>query len=110
MKAHAPHEPVIPPCAKRVICVVGADGIGKPVHEVCHRPEIFARLSGLELDETVTTADVAHVLQAEALHDDVLINKVHTVEQWQAAQTLAGLLGCPVYAGSLWDGELRCLR
>ncbi len=31
LKAHAAHEPVIPENSRRVICVVGASGFGKPV-------------------------------------------------------------------------------
>ena len=41
LKAHAPHEPVIPPEAKRVLCVVGARGFGRPIREAVHRPEMF---------------------------------------------------------------------
>ncbi len=50
LKAHAAHEPVIPDVAGRVILVVGADGFGKPVREVCHRPEIWTRLAGVSLE------------------------------------------------------------
>ena len=38
LKAHASHEPVIPACAGQTVCVVGADGFGRPIAEVCHRP------------------------------------------------------------------------
>ena len=31
LKAHAPHEPVIPPEAGRVIRVTGASGVGRPI-------------------------------------------------------------------------------
>ncbi|WP_161566630.1 selenium cofactor biosynthesis protein YqeC [Senegalimassilia faecalis] len=30
LKAHAEHEPVIPACAGRTVCVVGVDGLGAP--------------------------------------------------------------------------------
>ncbi len=50
LKAHAAHEPVIPDVAGRVILVVGADGFGKPIREVCHRPEIWTRLAGVSLE------------------------------------------------------------
>lgn len=39
LKAHAPHEPVIPPEANRVLCVVGASGFGRSIAQVAHRPE-----------------------------------------------------------------------
>ena len=37
LKIHAAHEPVIPENAQRVVLVVGADGFGKPLSQVCHR-------------------------------------------------------------------------
>ena len=46
LKAHAAHEPVIPENSRRVICVVGASGFGKPVRETVHRWERFCGLTG----------------------------------------------------------------
>jgi probable selenium-dependent hydroxylase accessory protein YqeC len=46
LKAHAPHEPVIPPEAGRTICVVGLAGLGRPIAEAAHRPERYAVLAG----------------------------------------------------------------
>ena len=39
LKAHAPHEPVIPKEAGCVLCVVGAHGFDRPIREAVHRPE-----------------------------------------------------------------------
>ena len=94
LKAHAEHEPVIPACAGRTVCVVGADGLGAPV----------------SVDDAVTPEAVAAVLCSEALHDVVLINKVETAADWQAARRIAALCDTPVVAGSLWRDDLRCLR
>lgn len=44
LKAHAGHEPVIPPGSQKSILLVGASGIGKPLDEVCHRPERYREL------------------------------------------------------------------
>ena len=33
LKAHAPHEPVIPPEANTVLVLIGVDGLGKPIRE-----------------------------------------------------------------------------
>lgn len=65
-KAHAPHEPVIPPNACRTVYVVGADGFGHPIRQVCHRPERYAALCGAAEDDIVTPALEAAVLHAEA--------------------------------------------
>ena len=110
LKAHAEHEPVIPACAGRRVCVVGVDGIGVPISQTCHRPQRFAQLADVSVDDTVTPEVVAAVLRAEALHDVVLINKVETVADWQAARRIAALCETPVVAGSLWRDDLRCLR
>ena len=65
LKAHAEHEPVIPACAGRTVCVVGVDGLGAPVSQTCHRPQIFAQLAGVSVDDAVTPEAVAAVLCAE---------------------------------------------
>lgn len=110
LKAHAEHEPVIPACAGRTVCVVGVDGLGVPVSQTCHRPQRFAQLAGVSVDDAVTPEAVAAVLCVEGLHDVVLINKVETAADWRAAQRIAALCETPVVAGSLWRDDLRCLR
>lgn len=50
LKAHAGHEPVIPPGSQKSILLVGASGIGKPLDAVCHRPERYREiLTALDL-------------------------------------------------------------
>ncbi len=110
LKAHAPHEPVIPSCAHNVVCVVGIDGVGKPLSQACHRPERFAELANASLADAVTPGMVAAVFEAEGLHRRVYVNKVETVSDWRNAEELAQHSSTPVVAGSLWKGEFRCLR
>ena len=110
LKAHAEHEPVIPACANRVVYVVGIDGVGAPISQTCHRPELYAQLASASVDETVTPEMVATVLESESLHDVVLINKVETESDWQKAENIAALVKTPVIAGSLWRNEFRCLH
>ena len=109
MKAHAPHEPVIPANAAQTILVVGADGFGKPIRETCHRPERFAALAEAAPDAPVTPALLARMLRAEGFGDRVYINKVESPADAEHAAALAKLLPCPVAAGSLWRGEYACL-
>lgn len=106
LKTHAPHEPVIPPEADQVICVVGASGLNHPAVEKVHRPERFIALSG---SETATPETVAAVLKKEALHTRVLINQADSPERIDAAGKLARLLNCPVVVASLQKGELLCV-
>ena len=108
MKAHAPHEPVIPPNARRTVYVVGADGFGRPIRQVCHRPERYAALCGAAEDDVVTPALEAAVLHAEDYDTGwVFINKVETPEDWRNAEALAALLPGRVLAGSLWERVYR---
>ena len=66
LKAHAAHEPVIPDCTGIVIQVVGCSGFGKPISEVCHRPERFAELAGCSINETAEPQLAAKVIEAGA--------------------------------------------
>ena len=110
LKAHAAHEPVIPECAGRVICVVGVDGVGKRISETCHRFECYARLAGAREDDKVTPRMIARVLNAECLHDVLLVNKVEDEVGWRAAREISQLAAGQVIAGSLRRNEFRCLR
>ena len=110
LKAHAEHEPVIPECAKRTVCVVGIDGVGRPISQACHRAERFARLAGASTADATTPEMVARVLEAESLHDTIFINKVESDNDWRIAERIAALCTTPVVAGNLWRKEFRCLR
>lgn len=105
LKAHAPHEPVIPPEANQVICVVGASGFGQPIPQAAHRPERYAALAGVHETAEATPRTEAAVLWAENLHTRIYVNQAETPETRAAAEALAALLACPVLAGSLQRGE-----
>ena len=104
-KAHAPHEPVIPVEASQVICVVGVSGFGRPVSEAAHRPELYAHLAGVSVEDTVTPKTEAAVLRAESLHREIYVNQVEAPQELAASKALAALLNCPVLAGSLHRRE-----
>ncbi len=64
LKAPAEHEPPIPDFVDTVIYVVGLSGLGQPLDaEHVHRPERFARLSGLAIGDAVTPEAIAKVLR-----------------------------------------------
>ena len=109
LKAHAPHEPVIPAEAARTILVVGASGFGRPIREAAHRPERYAALAGCDIETAVTPEIAARVLRAEGLGDLVLVNQAETPEAREMARKLAENLTLPVYAGSLQRGEIECV-
>lgn len=104
LKAHAPHEPVIPAEAAQTICVVGASGFGKPIREVAHRPKRYAELAGAAETDLVTPEVAAAVLMAEKLHHRVLVNQAELAVS--EAKELVELLDCPAVAGSLKLGKI----
>lgn len=103
IKAHASHEPPIPPNANNRILVVGVSGLNRPVGEAAHRAEHFRALSGSEL---ASPEAVAAVIRAEALCDRVVLNQAETNPD--AARQLAALLPYPVLLTTLNKGELLC--
>lgn len=106
LKAHAPHEPVIPPQTAAVITVVGALGLDRPIDEVVHRPARFAALSGET--QTATPEAVAAALIAEGLSERVLINQADSPERLAAARRLKALLPYPTLIAALKKGEILC--
>lgn len=108
LKAHAPHEPEIPPQSNQTILVLGAEGLGRTVAQAAHRPALYARLAGAEEGSVVTPALAARMLRAEGLHDRVFVNQADDWERWaDAVRALAAELDCPVAAGSLRRGVWR---
>lgn len=110
MKAHAPHEPVVPARANQTVLVVGASGFGRPIVQAAHRPERYAELAGASLDAPVSPETEAAVLGAEGLHDRIYINQADTPERLSAAEDLQKLLSCPVAVGALEQegGHVLC--
>ena len=109
-KAHAAHEPVIPAPARQVILVLGADAFGRPIREVCHRPELYAALAEASEEAPLSPALAARVLRKEGYGNIVYVNKCETATAWENAEALARLLPLPVVAGSLRAGSFRRFR
>ena len=108
LKAHAAHEPVIPAEANQTILVIGASGLGKPVCEAVHRPELFCAALGISPEDTAAPEREAAFVEREALHDRVLINQADTEQTKAQARRLAELLCGPVCIGALQKGEVEC--
>lgn len=103
LKAHARHEPVIPPCTRQVICVVGLSGLHRPVSEVVHRPELFCPLVGCTPEDEATPERVARALVQEHLADTYFLNQAESSSAIQDAKIIASYLkpqGFSVVAGS----------
>ena len=103
LKAHARHEPVIPPCTRQVICVVGLSGLHRPVSEVVHRPELFCSLASCTPEDEATPERVARALVQEHLADTYFLNQAESGSALQDAKIIASHLkpqGFSVVAGS----------
>lgn len=107
LKAHAPWEPVIPACSDRTILVLGASGLGRPVREKVHRPELFCELAGCAPDDPATPELVARAANAEALADVALVNQADVAPD--AARELAVLLDIPAFVGSVQADTIYAL-
>lgn len=106
LKAHAAWEPVIPAATANVVWVVGASGLGRPVAEVVHRPELFCERCGCEPTDIATPERVAQVLNAEmqALGLStarVMLNQADTLADPTMADRFEAALNRPLIATSL---------
>lgn len=105
LKAHASHEPPVAPESGQSIMLVGASGLGRPIAQCAHRPELFARLAGCSAEAPASPQRTVRVLRAEALYTRVFINQYEQVPG--AAEELARLLDGPVLTGDLKKGVFK---
>lgn len=106
LKAHAAWEPVIPSGTANIVWIAGASGLGKPINEAVHRPELFCERCGCEPTDIATPENVAQVLSAEmqALKlgaARVMLNQVDTLADSTMADRFEAALDRPVVASSL---------
>jgi len=107
LKAHRSWEPVIPACSDFTVCLAGASGIGRPVSEVCHCPELFARLAGISVTQQVTEEHVAAVLNQEALADCYLVNQTDAMTDPSMARHLCGMIRKEAFPVSLQKSIMK---
>ena len=106
LKAHAAWEPVIPAATAKVVWIVGALGLGKPINEAVHRPELFCERCGCELTDIATPERFAQVLNAELRmlnlsNARIMLNQVDTLSDPAMADRFETALGRSVVATSL---------
>ena len=106
LKAHAAWEPVITAGTANVVWVVGASGLGKPVDEVVHRPELFCERGGCKPTDTATPERVAQVLNAELRmlnlnNARIVLNQADAFADPTMADRFEAALDRPIIATSL---------
>lgn len=112
LKAHAPHEPVIPPESRHTILVAGASGFGRPIVQAVHRPEGFCALTRAAPSDVVTPQLAARAILQEGLARQIFLNQVESPADGARAEQFAAILthaGLEVWAGSLRQGVCRRL-
>ena len=63
IKAPKDYEPPVPDFVESVVVVAGLSAIGKPLtEEIVYFPELFSKLSGLELNHDITSDAIVRVL------------------------------------------------
>ncbi len=102
LKAPAEHEPVIPDFVDKVVVVAGLSALDQPLSEAwVHRPEKFAGLSGLAINESISLDAIVSVLTNQkgglkGIPKDadvtVLLNQADTPELLSKAKFLSSLL------------------
>ena len=104
LKAHAPHEPVIPPESRDVILVVGASGFGRPIAQAAHRPERYALLVDGKEEDPLTPEAAVRMVKAEGLHRKIFVNQAE--ENLASARKFAALVQGYIVLGSIQKGEI----
>lgn len=102
VKAHANHEPVIPPSATKVVAMLGIEAIGQKLEpEVVFRTDLFGKLTGLDPGQRLTPPVLAKLfLETEGLFKGspvsskrvVFLNKFDLLTEMQQARELASLI------------------
>lgn len=111
LKAHAPHEPVIPKETTKVIVIIGIDGLGKHIKDVAHRPELYAAIVNADVNAVVTAEMIRDVVITYPRCDGIVINKSDDPEALEKALRLAALFKVPA-AITAWhtDDPIKAYR
>ncbi len=102
VKAHADHEPVIPPSATKVVGMLGLEALGQELNpEIVFRVELFSKLTGLPEGELITPFVLSKLfLDSEGLFKGspatakrvAFLNKADSLAEEQAARDLADVI------------------
>lgn len=116
LKAHDSHEPVIVAQSRQVIAVMGASGLGRPVEQAVHRPQLFCERVGCTLHQAATPQLVGALIAQEfklgiARPDILVVNQVEDEDKLAQALELAESIQqagitLPVLAGTIAGHDL----
>lgn len=110
LKAHRPFEPVIPGDTGLTVCIIGASGLGRPIQDSVHCPDIFCRLTGADPEGCADPRTVAAALNKENLADHYVINQADAASDPEELQLLRSLIRKPVSILSLKELSVQSIE
>lgn len=105
LKAHLEHEPVIDKNSTQTILVCSVDALGQKVRVAVHRAQKACEILSCKIGDKVTASMVAQLINAENLHDVVIINKCDDEKKQAKALSIANKINCKCIIASLVKGE-----
>ncbi|TJX68878.1 putative selenium-dependent hydroxylase accessory protein YqeC [Soehngenia saccharolytica] len=111
IKAPNETEPVITNYTTKTVGVIGLDSLGKPIQEICHRPEIFCKLTDKLIDDSVDINSITELVKSplglfkNAVGEKILyINKIIEIsDAIEIKSSLKDVPGLKVVFGEMYD-------
>lgn len=111
IKAPNETEPVITNYTTKTVGVIGLDSLGKPIKEICHRPEIFCKLTNRVLDDYIDINSIINLIKnplglfKNAVGDKILyLNKIIEIsDAIEIESSLKDVPGLNVVFGEMYD-------
>jgi probable selenium-dependent hydroxylase accessory protein YqeC len=111
IKAPNETEPVITNYTTKTIGIIGLDSLDKPIKEICHRPEIFCKLTNKAIDDSIDIDSIIRLVKGplglfkNAVGEKILyLNKI--IEISDAIEIKSNLKDIPdlkVVFGEMYD-------
>lgn len=111
IKAPNETEPVITNYTTKTVGVIGLDSLGKPIQEICHRPEILCKLTDKLIDDSVDINSITELVKSplglfkNAVGEKILyINKIIEIsDAIEIKSSLKDVPGLKVVFGEMYD-------
>jgi len=111
IKAPNETEPVITNYTTKTVGVIGLDSLGKPIKEICHRPEIFCKLTNRVLDDYIDINSIINLIKSplglfkNAVGNKILyLNKIIEIsDAIEIESSLKDVPGLKVVFGDMYD-------
>ncbi len=118
IKAPADHEPAVPGYTTAFLSVAGLHSLGRPLAEVCHRPQLAAQLCSQEDDAPVTPHTMACLLgsgqgglkgRPKGARAWALLTHLSEANEQEAREVAAGVADAP-YNGAVALSRTSVIR